>query len=99
MARDQEQYVAAVRKLIAERIDSLREERDVSVNWLADFSGLSRGHVSRVLSGANVSIETLAKLANALDTPLASLLKIDEPPRPGPPASSRRRARPRRRST
>ena len=74
--------------------EALRRERDLSVNWLADFSGLGRGHLSRLLRGkSNASLRTLAALANALDVPLSSLMDIEEPERPGPKAVRRTKSK------
>lgn len=94
MAYDHERYVARIQRLLAARIDELREERDVSVNWLADFSGVSRGNISKILRGkGNPSVRTLALLCNALDVPLASLIEFEEPSRPGPVARKRTHGR------
>lgn len=90
MAREHERYAATLNERVAERIDALRRERDVSVNWLADFSGLDRGYMSRLLRGkVNASLRTLALIANALDVPFRSLFDVEEPERPGPPARKR----------
>jgi transcriptional regulator with XRE-family HTH domain len=90
MAREHERYAATLSERVAQRLDELRQERDVSVNWLADFSGLDRGYMSRLLRGkVNPSLRTLALIANALDVPFRSLFEVEEPERPGPPARKR----------
>ena len=90
MAREHERYAAILSERVAQRIDELRQERDLSVNWLADFSGLDRGYMSRLLRGkVNPSLRTLALIANALDVPFRALCEVEEPERPGPAARTR----------
>lgn len=91
MSADHERYARAVTEAVAARIDVLRTQRRMSVNELADFSGVDRGFLSRLLRGtANPTIRTLALLANCLDVSFATLVKIDEPKRPGPTGEPRR---------
>jgi transcriptional regulator with XRE-family HTH domain len=90
MAKEHERYASTVNERVARRIDELRAQQDVSVNWLADFSGLDRGYMSRLLRAkVNPSLRTLALIANALDVPVSSILEIEEPERPGPAARRR----------
>ena len=90
MADPREAYIGKQLERVAALIDDARKRRGLSSNELADFAGLSRGHLSRVLSGANLTVRTLAVLANALDVPLKNFFSDDEPGRPGPSADSRR---------
>jgi transcriptional regulator with XRE-family HTH domain len=51
----------------AARIRDLANAKGLSMNRLADFSGLSRGYVSRLLRAEQwPTLDTLAKLAEAL---------------------------------
>lgn len=87
---DHIRYVERVQQLLAARLDALREERSITVNWLADFSGISRGNVSKILRGTgNPSVKTLALLANAMGVPFGSLFDFEEPFQPGPRAEPR----------
>ncbi len=50
--------------------------KKLSVNQLADFSGLSRGFVSRLLRAEqSPTLDTLAKLAEALDAEPSDFVK------------------------
>lgn len=50
------------------RIRELAEGKGFSINRLADFSGLSRGYVSKMMRGQQrPTVRTLEKLALALD--------------------------------
>ena len=92
MAQEHERYAKRICTLMGERLEELRDSRGVSVNWLADFSGLDRGYVSRILRGhANPTIKRLALLANALDVPFSEIFDFKEPRRPGPRAVARRK--------
>lgn len=56
----------------------LCKEQHLSGNYLADFAGLSRGYVSRLLRGQqSPTLDTLEKLAGALGVNVRDLL--DEP--------------------
>ena len=50
-------------------------ERGLSVNRLADFSGLGRGRVSELLAGkTSPTLRTIGKLADALEVSARELL-------------------------
>jgi len=70
--------------VIADRIRELREERRLSQGDIEARTGLLRSYLSRVENGHTVpSLETLEKLAAALELPLYQLLYDgNEPPRP-----------------
>jgi transcriptional regulator with XRE-family HTH domain len=65
---------ATHRRLIA-RIYALMEHKHWSANQLADFSGLSRGFISNILTGKkSPTIRTLIKIANAFEIEVRDLL-------------------------
>ncbi len=60
--------------MVAENIKLAARRRRLSMNRLADFSGLNRPHLLRVTSGkADATIGWLAQLAEHLDVDLRSL--------------------------
>ncbi len=75
--------------IIGERLRVLREEKKLSQGDIEKRTGLLRCYLSRVENGHTVpAIETLEKLARALEMPLYQLLYDgDEPPRPDVPSS------------
>jgi transcriptional regulator with XRE-family HTH domain len=68
--------------VIGERIRALREARGLPQSEIERRTGLLRCYVSRVENGHTIpSIETLEKLARALEVPLYQLFyDIDDPP-------------------
>ena len=70
--------------VISDRLRELREEKKLSQGDIEDRSGLLRSYLSRVENGHTVpSLETLEKLAAALEIPLYQLMYDgNEPPRP-----------------
>jgi|SRR5580658_4326406 transcriptional regulator with XRE-family HTH domain len=70
--------------IIGERLRVLREQKKMSQGDIEKRTGLLRCYLSRVENGHTVpAIETLEKLARALEMPLYQLLYDgDEPPRP-----------------
>ena len=80
--------------IIGERLRLLREQKDLSQGDIEKRTGLLRCYLSRVENGHTVpAVETLEKLARALEMPLYQLLYDgDEPPRleaPAPGSASR----------
>lgn len=69
--------------VISDRLRQLREEKKLSQGDIEKKTGLLRCYVSRVENGHTVpAIETLEKLARALDVPLYQLFYDgDEPPK------------------
>jgi transcriptional regulator with XRE-family HTH domain len=60
---------------IGARIKDARTAAGLSQQAVADVAGINREYLSRVERGTeNVSILTLARIAEALDTPLRNLL-------------------------
>ena len=67
--------------LIADRLRALRQQKKLSQGDIEKRSGLLRCYISRVENGHTVpAVETLEKLARAMDVPLYQLFyDIDEP--------------------
>ena len=65
---------------IGDNIKKYRNVAGLTQQQLAEKSGLSINFVSRVewSSNQNISLKNLAKLANALEVPLANLVKSDD---------------------
>lgn len=62
-----DQFTAQVRSLMA--------ARGLSVNRLADFSGLGRGRMSEILAGkTSPTLRTMGRIAAALNVPVRELL-------------------------
>lgn len=75
--------------IIGERLRVLREERNLSQGDIEKKTGLLRCYLSRVENGHTVpALETLEKLARALDMSLYQVLYDgDQPPQQDVPAS------------
>src|ERR1700731_721663 len=69
--------------IIGDRLRALREEKKLSQGDIEKRTGLLRCYISRVENGHTVpAIETLEKLARALEVPLYQLFyEGDEPPK------------------
>src|SRR2546430_13141992 len=82
------QQLAKDTVIIGDRLRDMREEKKLSQGDIEKRTGLLRCYISRVENGHTVpAIETLEKLARALDVPLYQLFyEGDEPPKlPNPP--------------
>ena len=67
--------------VISDRLRAIREEKDLSQGDIENRTGLKRCYVSRVENGHTVpSIETLEKMARALEVPLYQLFYDGEAP-------------------
>ena len=68
--------------VISDRSRAIREQKDLSQGDIEQRTGLKRCYVSRVENGHTVpSIETLEKLARALEVPMYQLFyEGEEPP-------------------
>jgi transcriptional regulator with XRE-family HTH domain len=76
--------------VIGTRLRALREDRKLSQGDIEKRTGLLRCYISRVENGHTVpSIETLEKLAAALEIPLYQLFYEGEEPPPLPNLSKR----------
>jgi transcriptional regulator with XRE-family HTH domain len=72
--------------VISDRLRAIREQKDLSQGDIEKRTGLKRCYVSRVENGHTVpSIETLEKLARALEVPMYQLF-YDGEARPEIPA-------------
>jgi transcriptional regulator with XRE-family HTH domain len=61
-------------------ISSIREQKGLTIEQLAERSGLSVGYISRMARGErNISLKNLAKLADALGVSPSELIE-DQPP-------------------
>jgi transcriptional regulator with XRE-family HTH domain len=86
---------------IGERLKAFREQKDLSQGDVEKRTGLLRCYISRVENGHTVpAIETIEKLARAMEVPMYALFYEAEPPAPHVPkpsftgwGSSRRDAR------
>ncbi len=71
--------------LIGERLRALREEKKLSQGDIEKRTGLLRCYISRIENGHTVpSVETLEKLARALEMPLYHFLYEGDEPPPAP---------------
>ena len=70
-------------RTIGRRIAHLRRERALTQERFAEEVGVSEKYVQRVEAGANLSVRSLVKFANALGVPLAALVSPLRRPRSG----------------
>ncbi|GAA4684389.1 helix-turn-helix transcriptional regulator [Streptomyces youssoufiensis] len=71
-------HVLATRQRVGARIRDAREDRGLSQETLAHSVGLDRRTVGRVeLATHATTLDTLARLADALGVPLADLVRDD----------------------
>src|SRR5271167_4085742 len=72
--------------MIGERLRLLRKEKNLSQGDIGERAGLQRCYVSRVENGHTVpSLETLEKIARALEVPLYKFFYTGEEPPQTPP--------------
>ena len=77
--------------VISERLRALREQKNLSQGDIEKRTGLLRCYISRVENGHTVpAIETLEKMARAMEVPLYQLFYDGEEP-PKPPTLPRRK--------
>src|SRR5271168_4487391 len=76
--------------VIGERLKALREQKNMSQGDIEKRTGLLRCYISRAENGHSVpSIETLEKIAHAMEVPLYQIFYNGEkPPAPGLPKTS-----------
>jgi transcriptional regulator with XRE-family HTH domain len=68
---------------IGERLKAIREQKDLSQGDIEKRTGLLRCYISRVENGHTVpAIETIEKLAHAMEVPMYALFYEAEPPAP-----------------
>jgi transcriptional regulator with XRE-family HTH domain len=64
------------RRIFSQRLRQIRQNRELSQEELADLAGLHRTYVGSVERGErNISIDTMERLAKALDVDITDLLK------------------------
>jgi len=79
--------------IIGDRLREMREEKKLSQGDIEKRTGLLRCYISRVENGHTVpAIETLEKMARALEVPLYQLFYDGEKPPPLLPLPNRRTA-------
>lgn len=72
--------------IIGTRIRQLREERGITRAEIEKFSGLDHSYIARIEQGLTMPpLETLERIALALDIPLYWLFCAEEDPFPAPP--------------
>jgi transcriptional regulator with XRE-family HTH domain len=77
--------------IIGDRLRTMREEKKLSQGDIEKRTGLLRCYISRVENGHTVpAIETLEKMARALEIPLHQLFYDGEKPPPLPTLPNRR---------
>jgi transcriptional regulator with XRE-family HTH domain len=82
-----------LRMVLSERLRSLRQEKNLSQGDIEKRTGLLRFYLSRVENGHTTpSIQTLEKLARALEVPLYEIFYDGKEP-PALPGTSKRKAR------
>jgi transcriptional regulator with XRE-family HTH domain len=69
--------------IIGERLRALRDEKKLSQGDIEEKTGLLRNYISRVENGHTVpSVDTLEKMARALEIPMYKLFyESEEPPK------------------
>ena len=66
----------ALHRTLTKNIRSLMAKRRLSVNRLADFSGVGRGRMSETLAGkSSPTVRTLGRIAEALDVSVRDLFE------------------------
>ncbi len=66
---------------VAKRITQLRTEKNITVNKLANLSGLSQGFVRQIeLDNQNPTVASLSLICEALDISLSDFFQESEPP-------------------
>lgn len=66
---------------VAKRITQLRTEKNITVNRLANLSGLSQGFVRQIeLDNQNPTVTSLSLICKALDISLSDFFMEKEPP-------------------
>jgi transcriptional regulator with XRE-family HTH domain len=75
--------------VIGEKLKAIREHKNMSQGDIEKRTGLLRCYISRVENGHTVpAIETLEKMARAMEIPMYALFyEGEEPPKPNVPAN------------
>ena len=65
-----------IKKILADNIRLLRAKKKFSQEAIAELAGIGQNQISAIENGlANPNLETLIKIANALDIPLSELFR------------------------
>ena len=65
-----------IQELFGNRVKEIRIEKGLSQDYLALASGIDRPQISKIEQGKiNVTLDTMARLAKALDIKVANLLE------------------------
>lgn len=76
---DLQRAVIELRAAVAANVRALARRRGLSLNRLVDFAGVTRSAFYRALSGrGTMTVDTIAKLAVALEVAAARLLETRE---------------------
>lgn len=76
-------YPHPLLRAVGSAIRSLRRERGLSQEALADLANIDRSYMSSVERGLrNISVLNIARIAQALNVPLRDLIAPREMPRP-----------------
>lgn len=59
------------------KIKEITNERGISLKWLADKAGLSQQAVSAIIKENSTSVNTLIRIADALDVPVTTFFETD----------------------
>ena len=59
------------------KIKEITNERGISLKWLADKAGLSQQAVSAIMKENSTSVNTLIRIADALDVPVTTFFETD----------------------
>ncbi|EGQ8079027.1 helix-turn-helix domain-containing protein [Vibrio vulnificus] len=63
--------------VVGKKIKEIRKKKALTIQELAEVSGVSEGHISRLENGLkSPTISTLEKLANALDVPIVYFFSL-----------------------
>lgn len=65
-------------RIMGQVIRSLRKKRRISQEVLSGFAGIARSHLAMIERGKNAQMETLWRIAEALDMPLSDILRMAE---------------------
>ncbi|MFV8473954.1 Dam family site-specific DNA-(adenine-N6)-methyltransferase [Mycoplasma sp. Z407A] len=72
-----------IKKIVGNNIKNIRKEKKASQDYIAEVALLDRGQLSKIESGkVNITIETVAKIAQALNVNVSSLFvnsQLNEP--------------------
>lgn len=72
-----ENDVGSASIIVGQKIKEIRKKKSLTIQELAEKSGMSEGHISRLENGLkSPTISTLEKLAQALDVPIVYFFSL-----------------------